>query len=389
MRLQSPMFAFKPSATFRPSEKERAGDFKDRYLPSGVPSTPNLLEPLKSDPTVQGARPRLSAARLSRLDTLANAPVSNAPTTKVNESRVFRALPAISSRVRYARPNVQAGKPSVIASLDIEIAPFSADKVKLTDIDMQLFDGSSEDLGMSRIPMLPLICQPKDNPVFLFRLTPYDTPSNGSNQTSAKTVLITVHAIVMVSSSCQPKIQMRWKTGVDFSTALNPMYGAPAQSMQRQRRPSSLSRAGSNTNLSSVSASNREADSTVGDTKTWRHVISASDCDVSMTSTAPKKAVVGRPFSWHILVVNRSSEPRRLVLKVVSQCKDGVTKVHLPKPPLSPAVGYKATGTADSVIDESSLYALQRIMAPNKEQVLSLSTDVGTGYVSGLDLRPI
>jgi hypothetical protein len=382
MRLQSPTIVFKPTATLRPSEEENSNKFKDPYLPSGVPASTNLLESLKSDLGIQRANPRLSAARLSRINPVASDADATDRTIKTSSTKAYRALPALSSRVRYSRANGRAGKPSIIASLDIETAPFSNEIVKLTAVDMELSDGSTEDLGKSYLPFLPLECQPKDNPIFLFRLMPNETVSDSSHQSSARTVLVTVHALVLVSSVCQPKIEMRWKTGVDFSTALNPTYGAPGQSMQRQRRPNNLSRTLSSTTLNSMHAPTREPDLTSGATQKGQRTVSVSDFGVSVTFTAPRKIQLGHPFAWNVLVLNRSSKPRQLALTVLPNQNQGSTTGHTSKTPTASAGDHLDVGTIGAVIDERSLYRMHGNGVPDRGKLISLITDVRIGLVS-------
>ena len=386
MRLQSPMIVFKPSATLRPIHEESNDKLRDPILPSGVPASINLLESLKGDPTLQGAVPRLSASRLSSVKPQAYDEAINDGTLKINAQKAFRALPAISSRVRYSRSNGHNGKPSVIACLDLETAPFSKDNIKITKIDMQLSDGSAEKLGNGHAPTLPLTCQAKDNPVFLYRLTLDETLHDSSNSSSARTVLITVHADVLVSETCYPSIEMRWKTGVDFSTALNPTYGAPGQSMQRPRRPSSLSRTPAAASTGKRPASSGEADSsaTSGANQARERAVSVSDFGVSVTFAAPKTVRVGQPFSWDVMVLNRSSKLRQLVLTVVPKRRKGFGGDHLAKASSSSAGVQNASSTAEAVVDENVLYAMQRNAGNDAAQVISLSTDVRIGYVKSI-----
>lgn len=380
MRLQSPTIVFKPSATLQPSKDEsRSNEVKDPYLPSGLPSSVNLLESLKSDPLVKGAKPSLSAARLSRLSPSVIDGDSIDRTIKIGAQKPLRALPAVSSRVRYSRENGTVGKPSIIASLDIETAPFSDEIVELTAIDMELSDGKIEDLSKSFLPLLPLKCQPKDNAVFLFRLRPNEASPDTSNQTSARTVLVTLHATVFVSPTSRPKIEMRWKTGVDFSTALNPIYGTPGQSMQRQRRPNNLSRTLSNNNANNTPASVREPDSASGSTQKRQRAISVSEFGVSITITAPDVVRVGQPFHWEVLVLNGSSKPRQLALTVLPKHKKLSTTGHTSKSAPIPIIDSSNFKNALAVIDEVSLYTMQRSVGVDVGDVIGLSTDVRIG----------
>lgn len=378
MRLQSPTIAFKLVGTLIPSKDEARTGSRDRPLPNGVPASMNLLESLKSDPAAQGAKPILSAARLSRMEGLASDPNLSDHVIKVNEMKSLPALPAISSRVRYAKASGRSSKSSVIASLDIESAPFSDEIVELTAIGMELSDGSTEDLGQSLMQLLPLKCHPKDITVFLFRLIPFETASDISNQTSARTVLITVNATVCTSASCQPRIQMKWRTGVDFATALNPVYGAPGQSMQRQRRPDSLSRAHSTTNLNNATPSTRDVDLTV-ENPSQQRVVQASDFGISVTTTGPKSVTVGQQYTWSILVLNHSDRPRELNFTVFPRRDGRFVDDKIAKAASSKARGYNTISSADAIVEENTLYAFQRSTEADTGQVVCLSTDVKTG----------
>ena len=381
MRLQSPTIAFKLVGTLMPSKDEASTGLRDRSLPNGVPASMNLLESLKSDPAAQGAKPKLSAARLSRMEGLAGGLSVSDHSIMVNEVKSLPALPAISSRVRYARASGQSGKPSVIASLDIETAPFSDEIVELTAIGMELPDGSTEDIGQSLMPLLPLKCHPKDVTVFLFRLIPFETLSDISNQTSARTVLIIVNATVCISASCQPKIQMKWKTGVDFATALNPVYGAPGQSMQRQRRPDSLSRAHSTTNFNSAPASTRDVDPTV-ENSNQQQAIRANDFGISITTTGPRSAIVDNQYTWSILVLNRSDRPRELNFTVIPRRDRESVDNKSSVAAASKERSHNAANSTNAIVDENTLHAFQRNAELDVGQVVCLSTDVKTGYYS-------
>ena len=381
IRLQSPVITFKASATLRPSKERDSDKPKDPYLPRGMPFSMNLLESLKGAPGFEGAEPRLSASRLSHINPVAQDGNPVDSILRTGPQHAFRALPAISSRVRYSKPNNRVGKASIIASLDIEAAPLSNDDMEIVSVDMQLSEGFTEDLGKLYLPALPLTCRPKDSPVFLFRLTPNESFPDGSILSSARSVLITVHANVLVSKTCRPTIEMRWKTGVDFSTALNPVYGAPGQSIQRPRRPSSLSRAPSATNNNKLPPYSQEGETAPnsGGNQTRQPASSASDFGVSLTFTAPKTVHVGQPFSWTILLLNGSLKPRHLALTVIPKRKKGFPGGHLSKHSTSSASGRKESDIADSVIDENLLYAMQRNSGNDGVEVISLSTDVRVG----------
>ena len=382
MRLQSPMIVFKPSATLQPRTEGPDDKIRDPILQSAVPASINLLESLKGDPALHGAAPKLSAAKLTSVKPSTYSEATSDSTLRLSAQKAFRAVPAISSRVRYSRLNGYKGKSSVIASLDIETAPFSKDSITIIEIDMQLSEGSIEKLGDGHAPALPLNCRAKDNPIFLYRLIPNDALYNSSSSSSARTVLITVYASVLVSDTCHPTIEMRWKTGVDFSTALNPTYGTPGQSMQRPRRPSSLSRTSAAAAGSRLPASSGDADSSAksGADQARDRAVSMSDFGVSVSFAAPEIVQAWKPFSWDVSVLNRSSKPRQLVLTVIPKRKKVFTGDYLSKASTSIAGARSQSDRPEAVFDENVLYAMQKNAGNDAAQVISLSADARIGY---------
>ena len=345
-----------------------------------MPGPTNLLESLKGDPALKGTEPWLSDSRLSGTIAKAHDAYINDGNLRVGTQMAFRGLPAISSRVRYSKSNGRAGKFSAIASLDIETGAFSEEDISITHVNMQLSEGSAEDMGHGLAPLLPFTCRPKDNPTFLFRLTPNDSSLNASDQSLAKTVLITVNATVLVSKTCRPSIEMRWKTGVDFSTALNPLYGAPTSSMQRPNRPSSLQKTSSTADSENLPASVRNGrESSDSASIEQRHRVGSVNFGISITFTAPDSVHVGKPFAWDLQILNRSSKPRQLALIVIPRRRKGFTGTHSTKSSSSSLNARKEGEFADAVIDENVLYAMQRNAGRDIMQVMSISTDMKVG----------
>ena len=384
IRLQSPTIVFRPSANLRP-DKERLNEaLEDHHLPSGVPAPVNLLESLKGDPAAEGVNPSLLASRLSGTISKTNGEEFSDNFLRVGAQKPFSALPAISSRIRYSRAICPPGRLSVIAALEIEIAPFSENLIEIAAVDMQLSEGYAENIGKAHGVSLPLIYRSKDNPVFLFRLTPNEAPQGGSNPSSTKTTLISVLATVLLAHTCHPSIEMRWRTGVDFSTA--PVYGAFGQSMQTYTRPSSLARTPSTANVDILPtpARHEETSSTSADNISRSRPAYVSDFGIAITFTSPKTVRVGEPFSWNILVLNRSNKPRQLDLSVLPKRRSGG---HSSNPSSSSVGGRKESDSADVVIEESLLYAMQRNSGHDTPQVISLSTDVRVRQVSTHSLQ--
>ena len=380
IRLHSPTIFFRLLATLRPDKEGMK--LKESLLPNGVPGPINLLESLKGDPALNGVEPWLSDSRLHRISPKNSDAYISDGNLRVGTQMAFRGLPAISSRVRYLRTNGRAGGLSVIATLDVETGAFSDEDISITHVNMQLSEGSAEDMGKGIAPLLPLKCRPKDNPTFLFRLTPNGPGLYASDQSSTKTVLITVNATVLVSKTCRPSIEMRWKTGVDLSTTLNPLYGASGPSMQRPSRPSSLQRMTSTADGDAVSVSARDgkASHESGSNEQRQRASSVTDFGISISFTAPNSVYVGEVFSWDVLILNRSSKPRQLALIIIPRRKKGSIGTHSSKSSSSSSMkGRKDGEFADSVIDENVLYAMQRNVGHETMQLISMSTDVRVG----------
>ena len=211
---------------------------------------------------------------------------------KVYSYSNFRAIPALSARIRYSPGRSHVGRPSLIASLDIETATYLDTDLTIADVRMKMSDGQANDLSTAGILRLPLRCRPKDNLVFLFGLFP--TESFFGARSTSRTLKITIEANVMVSQSCCPRIEMHWTTMVDFSGALNPSQGAPSQSVQRSQRPPSFPMTANQGNVSSAAQTSQETGATPDFTKNG--IFSTTNSDITITFAAPRKIWVGEPF---------------------------------------------------------------------------------------------
>ncbi|KAL8839092.1 MAG: hypothetical protein Q9170_001874 [Blastenia crenularia] len=382
VRMQHPKIFFKATGILKhpPTASE---DTADAFLPSGVPPSINVLEPLSKVPGLSGTRPQLTAHRLDKI----NINSTQEPKERVIRSapqKPFPAIPAISARVRYSKAGAYTARPSIVASLDIETAPFQNDEVELTSVNMELSDGCAEDLCKGHAINLPMTCQPRDNIVFLFRLTPNDTQSHDSKPASnSRSLDISVDARVLTSKTCNPTIQMRWKTVVDFSTALNPKYGVPAPAMQRSKKPNSLSVSDGNNRTASQDEAN-PSDSTEEDPPANRRGSSHASFGVTVTLTAPKDVHVGQPFTWDVFLVNHSSKARKLALLVIPKRGVGEAGTHMPKASASSnAAGQGGkTDLAAAIMDENRLHALQQSLANENVDLVCLSTETRLGTLN-------
>ena len=361
-------------------------DVDDPYLQSGVPLPVNLLQSLRDDPALEGVEPQLSALRLSKSMPSTSSPLVQPHPLRAISRKAFRAIPALSGRVRYNKSASLSSRPTLVASLDIDIPSFMQYSVDLRAVMLKLPSGEAEDLSKGQIMKLPVQCRSRDNIIFLYRLSPRAGYVDGA---TTKTLDISISATVLVSDICRPEIEMRWKTGVDFSTALNPSYGAPGQSMQRNNRPASLPPPSSNPLAANAPVVVRDAQADLSDSLSPRQKSSTSDSGITATFTGAGNIYVGEPFKWRLFVVNRSSKPRKLAVLVIPKRKKGVIMKHISRPPSSSNHASKKEVIAEAVIDDNYLYAMQRAGAMENERLVCLTTDLRIGYVPYYDFLTI
>ena len=347
-------------------------------MPSGVPFSINLLESIQDEPALKGVVPRLPALRLSRINITDLDPPPTERELSVLPQPDFRAIPAITTKIRYSRVNAVAGKPTIMAFIDTETGTFSDHDVCIESVQMRLSEGSSEGLCEGIESMLPMTCRPRDNPTFLFRLVASGPLSEVSNPNSnSRTIDISIEASVLSNESCRPRIKMRWRAGVDISATSNPTFHFPTQPMQRSKRPTSITlphavshdigTLGSSQGLRSQDAYRQE------------RAVSASELGISVTFTGPDDIFVGEPFCWNIFVVNRSSKPRKLAITVIPKVKNGDMRTHLCKSSNSSTRARRDVTIAEAVTDENLLYAKQRSASKDAVQIVSLSNEVRIG----------
>lgn len=378
LRLQSPIIVFQLSAILRDEKPLEYGLSEDPYLPGGVSASTNLLDSLKHDSVLRGFQSKLSALGLSRIGSVSEEIEFNNHSLKVLPQRNFRAIPPLTARMRHSKSSAPCGKLALFSCLDLETAPFSNHDVIITAIEMNIFEGLA--IALNSTPLkFPMSCRPKDNASFLFLLTPPHGRSELPNNTSLTSITldISIEATVIISETCRPRIKMRWKTGVDFTIALNPSL--PGQSSQHKQKtgilPVTAPSDGAVNRLENEGRSALE----MADSGESQGTKSASGLGITITFTAPLVVRVGEPFHWDAFLVNRSDIPRRLAILVIPKRKRGDPKGHSSRPSNSSMGGQKDGGIAENFIDENLLYAVQRNTGREPPQIVSLSTDIKIG----------
>lgn len=381
IRLQGPSVVFSAIANLKPPEQVDVNVIEDEYLPSMVPSGINLLESFSHDQSLGDIKPRLSALRVSRViptnhaDSNAIRPIKSVPHSPI------RVLPALSARVRYARPYGTPSNFSIVASLDIDISPYINSEVVLEKVDFSISEGVVKDLNAGQGMVLPMTCRPRDDVTLLYRAYPDELETSKSH---IKSVDIIITADVHFSPVCTPRVTLRWATSIDFTVPINPTFnsGAPGHTIQRDHRPAQLSISSNHSDASTAaSLAVSRPDALPAIELTTRHHRSSSvpDFGVTMTFTAPATCTIspGKPFTWEVFIVNRSDRPRRLALVVVPR-RRRAERIATNRPP-STSYGHKDIQVAAAVMDENILHALQKNSAVEPVDILCLSTDVRIG----------
>ncbi|KAJ5562007.1 hypothetical protein N7535_003530 [Penicillium sp. DV-2018c] len=366
IRIQHPTLLFIASASLNPADPCRQEDPEDDYLPHS------------------NKEPFLPASRLLRVvpTTHTEDPIYN---IQQQHGRPFRVVPAASARIRYSRLNSYTGIPMTMASLDFEVTPYLTCEVSFDKADLRLSEGTIESLSDTPGLALPIICRPRDDVTFMYKLTPeYGPETNPSSTALVSTLDISLEAIILVDDNCRPRISMQWGTNVDFSVALNPTFGGPSPALQRTNRPTSLSVAPQ----AGVTPSNRSS--------LRERAYSVTDVGITISFSGPVRVQVGTVFSWDVFIVNRSNVPRKFALIAIPKRKRVDPRGHVARPSSSSITSRKEDQVAEAVTDDNIVHARQKSVAGQEVELISLSTDIrvgplfpGTCHSTELKLLPL
>ncbi|TAQ88495.1 hypothetical protein B7494_g3197 [Chlorociboria aeruginascens] len=382
LRLQNPSIVFSATANLTPAEQVQIETLKEEYLPSQVPAGMNLLESFGNDPALGGIVPRLSALRVSRVTPATQAVRDSMRPLKNISRQSIKVYPAINSRVRYSRPSTTPANSSVIASLDVDITPFTNCEIWLEKVHISITGGTVEELNSTAGMELPIHCLPQDDVTFLYRISPDEMDLTSKSQVRALDISIIARA--NLSTVCRPQIAMYWTTSLDFTPPVNPGFGRITQPIQRAHRPAQLSlgsQVEAKSTTSSLAAVKPDALPTMEVTTRHQRNSSIPDFGVTMTFTGPPPRTpihAGEPFIWTVFIVNRSDRPRKLALVVIPKRRRAEPRITRP-----PSTGYgsrrKDGKTADGFVEENILHAMQKNSAIDFIDIICLSTDTRVG----------
>ena len=364
---------FKLSAALQPAQPSRE-NAAEQYLPDGVPLPSNILQPLEKDASLRGVIPQLSTLRFTRRSQATEALQREILPINVVSRKPFRAIPALSSRVKFHRSPFRVGTPSLVAALELDIPTFVQHPIEIKDIRLHLANGVVTSLGDEKIQALPMLCNPRDSIVWLYSIKPSVASVGAVPASLSQALEVTINVLIHVSTLCRPAIEIRFKANADFSISLPPSQAKTAQSAQRNVKTTNLvPGAHAAPGQVQTAAALQGAPGVSNETK----------LGIVIQFSAQETVHVGKPFKWGIFVINRSSRQRKLGLTMLSKRKSGGEKRISSRPTSTNATATNKTGSvADPFVDDNLLYTMIKSQAPEFTPLVCLNSDLRVGYGS-------
>jgi hypothetical protein len=374
-RFHKPAVYFQPTASFKPASTPKKTDPQDEYLPSRMPTALNLLQAFESDPALAGVHPRLSAMRINKIAPSA-APVVREMVRPIRSGQrlLFRVLPALIWRIRYAKVQTSLSDLSLMASLDLEIASYATYDVRIKMVDLTLHGGDVK--LFANMENSDLAHKPGDQLTYLYKIKP-DIAPDGTPALGSKGhfLTMTVSAEVLMSETCHPNIAIEWKTPVDFTAAAEQ---TPSMIKTAHRLSTPATQASKATNPDALPAH---------DTQSQASDEAANNAiNITLTISGPSKVTVGEIFTWDVFIVNRSDKVRKLAVLVIPKRKRDFEKQHVSRPSTSSVDGQHKAGKkellATAVVDENIVYAKQKSARTETAELICLTTDIRLGQLA-------
>jgi len=195
----------------------------------------------------------------------------------------------------------------VLASLEIEISPFTNGDVLLESINLTLSEGRVDPLTTSKSLGLPVTCKPRDQVSFVYNLLPDQVQSPPTTGEPVHT--LTFHAIAALlrpiddtDTATRLALKLHWRTTVDLSSLTQKLFFITPQQ------------------LSTSSA------------KPAQPLISRSTTNplITLTISGPRTCEPHSTLHWSLLLANRSAT-RTLNLSIIP-----ITHATSPSPGTTP-----------------------------------------------------
>lgn len=374
VRLQAPSIFLKVSASLQPALREKIQG-TDPYLPSGIPLSTNILQPVGNDAALGIVLPQFSSLRLNRKISGDGGVALDRLPLKVIPRRPCRAIPALSSRIRVQKSPFNTGIPNMIGALEIDVPPFAQHPLRIVGIKVTLPRGTVNELSGGKIPKFPLTVKARDQVVCLYSLS-QDVQATAQGQ-GVQTLEVLISVSIMVSDDCHPQVRVRFKANVDFLGGVELSTQKQSLTMQRSNKPARL-------NESSVKPSDLPMEISP------ENLISASKerIGIVLKFTANGTVYVGEPFQWEVFVVNRSKKHRRIGLSMLHKRLNVEENRSLSRSTnVQGEYQQENEPLAKAFTEDNLLYTMMKSHKRDRAQLLCLNTDVKIGYVHFVQLN--
>ncbi|KAJ4352872.1 hypothetical protein N0V95_003847 [Ascochyta clinopodiicola] len=359
-RFHKPAIYFQPIASLKPDVTAKKHESHDDYLTSRVPPALNLLQSFEHDPALAGIHPRLSAMRISKMAPSAPLAREMVRPIKTGQRPLFRVVPPLMWRTRFAKMQTSLADLSLMASLDMEVSQYTAYDIKIKKVSLSLQGGVID--ALADIDTTTRY-SPGDQLGYLYKLTP-DLGPDGTPALGREGHILTlnIEADILVSDDCKPPVLIQWRTAVDFANEQT------SSLIKAAHRLSNASHAGSIKSPDALPAHDIQ-----------EGAVPSNAINVTITISGPPSVRVGEVFHWDVFMVNRSDKARRLAIMVIAKRK---RDVHRPQSSASSIGGHgmgKEELVATAVLDENIVYARQKSVKSESTDLVCLTTDIRLG----------
>lgn len=280
---------------------------------------------------------------------------------------LFRMLPPLVWRVRYSHIQTALNDVSLIAALDLEIAPYATYDARIKNVAVVLNSGEAQALSTPQDHSA--LHRPGDQLTYLYKISP-DLASDGTPALGNKDYFLTlkIEAQVFISKVCRPNIAIEWNTPVDFTNDHTASLIRAAKKLNMTAAQSTKQ-----TNPDSLPAHDIQSQQEQEGV--------ANDINVTLTISGPPNVKIGNIFTWDVFIVNRSNKTRKLAVLVIAKRKREIEKhqSHLSTSSVSSLQRGDKELLATAVVDENIVYAKQKSARTETADLLCLTTDIRLG----------
>ena len=249
------------------------------------------------------------------------------------------------------------------AALDLDVPAFAPHPIEITDVELDLEDGAATSITRVGVLDLPMQLHARDHTVFIYRLSLDPAVSQGEGRLH-RVLDVRIRATIQLSDSCRPRIDVHWRTHVDFTHVL-----------AHHSVPSALVGHGTGKTLDSAPMINGQ------DGASGSNGPSVA-LNIAITTRGSGPLYVGEPFYWDVFAINRSQKSRRLHFSTVPKRTLAESKRPVSRPGSATTSTFGPIGaasTAPAAVDDNVLYATLKAHAVGAAELVCLSADAQVG----------